>query len=447
MTPLLPNPFKITLLTGLMISTSMTHALAQNLDTAKLNKYFAALETNNKFMGSVAIAKDGKVLYSRSVGYADAEQKVPLQQRPRLHIGSISKMFTATMIMQAVEDKKLTLDTKLSAYFPKVKNAEQISIDQLLRHQSGIHNFTSDKDYQDWYTSPQTAAAMHRRIEALESDFAPGAKTKYSNTNYVLLSLILEQAYKKPYADLLQQKIVKPLGLKDTYYGGKIDPKKQEAYSYTYTNRWEKEMETDPSVPLGAGGIVSTPADLTRFETGIFSGKLVRPETLEQMKAKANEFGIGMFAFPYDEKQGYGHDGAIDGFSSMVGYFPEDKVSFSFISNGSNYVNNNISVVLCNAAFLQPFEIPTFTTYAVTEAELIQYEGVYAVEGAPMKITIKKEKAVLTAQATGQPAMPLTSTAKNQFSFEQAGAVFEFDPAAKTMTLKQGGGSFTFTKE
>jgi CubicO group peptidase (beta-lactamase class C family) len=447
MNPLLPDPIKITVLAGLLFGTTITQTYAQNLDTAKLNQYFATLETNNKFMGSVAIAKDGKILYTRSVGYSDVDQKVPLQQRPHLHIGSISKMFTATMIMQAMEEKKLSLDTKLSAYFPKVKNADQISIDQLLRHQSGIHNFTSDDDYQKWYTQPQTPVAMLQRIEALDSDFAPGETTKYSNTNYVLLSLILEKIYKKPYADLLKQKVATPLGLKDTYYGGKIDTKKGEAYSYNYTNRWVKEAETDPSVPLGAGGVVSTPADLIRFEEGIFSTKLVKPETLEQMKTKKDVFGIGMFAFPFNEKQGYGHDGAIDGFSSMVGYFPDDKVSFSFISNGSNYVNNNITIVLCQAAFQQPFEIPVFTTYAVTEAELAQYEGVYAVEGAPMKITFKKDKDVLTAQATGQPAMPLTATAKHQFSFEQAAAVFEFDPAAKTMTLKQGGGSFTFTKE
>lgn len=447
MNPLLPNPIKFTALTGILLSTTFAQIYAQSLDTAKLNQYFAALETNNKFMGSVAIAKGGKVLYTRSVGYADADQKVPLQQRPHLHIGSISKMFTATMIMQAVEEKKLNLDTKLSVYFPKVKNAEQISIDQLLRHQSGIHNFTSDDDYLKWYTQAQPQGAMLQRIEALGSDFAPGETTKYSNSNYVLLSLILEKIYKKPYADLLNQKITAPLGLKDTYYGTKIDTKKGEAYSYNYTSRWEKEAETDPSVPLGAGGIVSTPSDLIRFEEGIFSAKLIKPETLEQMKTKKGVFGIGMFPFPFNDKQGYGHDGAIDGFSSMLGHFPDDKVTFSFISNGSNYVNNNITIVLCQAAFLQPFEIPSFATYAVTEAELSQYEGVYAIEGAPMKITIKKDKEVLTAQATGQPAMPLTATAKNQFSFEQAAAVFEFDPAAKTMTLKQGGGSYTFTKE
>jgi len=106
MNSLLPDPIKITVLAGLLFGTTFSQTYAQNLDTAKLNQYFATLETNNKFMGSVAIAKDGKVLYTRSVGYSDVEQKVPLLQRPHLHIGSISKMFTATMIMQAVEDKK-----------------------------------------------------------------------------------------------------------------------------------------------------------------------------------------------------------------------------------------------------------------------------------------------------------------------------------------------------
>src|SRR5690606_36235583 len=155
--------------------------------------------------------------------------------------------------------------------------------------------------YLSWHTEAQPEAKMVSRIAGIGSDFEPGTKTEYSNSNYVLLTYIVEKAFKKPYAELLKTYITRPAGLKNTYLGGKINPKKQEAYSYSYTGAYEKQPETDISIPLGAGGIVSSATDLVHFSDALFSGELLKAESLEEMKTLKNDFGIGLFQIPFYE--------------------------------------------------------------------------------------------------------------------------------------------------
>ncbi|RQO31161.1 peptidase [Taibaiella sp. KBW10] len=422
-------------------------ASAQQLDKTKLDSYFQALETSNKFMGSVAISQEGKVIYTHSTGMADVEKGLKSTDQSIYRIGSISKVFTATLIFKAIDDKKLDLGQKLSVYFPTIKNADKITIGQLLQHRSGIHNITDDASYLTWYTKPQTEAAMLAFIVAGGSDFEPDSKADYSNSNYILLSYILQKVYKKPYAILLTEKICKPLGLKSTYFGTKTDPGKKEVYSYHYTGSWVKEPETDMSVPMGAGAIVSTPADLTRFATGLFTGKLVSAASLAQMKEMKDDYGKGLFETPFEDKVGYGHSGGIDGFNSMIAYYPADGRAFSFIANGVNYETDKILKTMQNAAYGKPFEVPEFKSFAVSAAELTSFAGVYATKEIPVTVTIAVEGSILTAQATGQSAFPLEPIAKNTFQFEQGGIVIEFNPEIKKMTLKQGGKAFDFTKE
>ena len=117
---------------------------AQNFDKVKLDNYFNALEINNKFMGSVAVAKNGVLIYSKAIGFSDLENAIKANVNTTYKIGSISKTFTAVLVLKAVEENKLKLHQTLDYYFPEVKNAEKITVEQLLTHRSGIHNFTDD---------------------------------------------------------------------------------------------------------------------------------------------------------------------------------------------------------------------------------------------------------------------------------------------------------------
>jgi CubicO group peptidase (beta-lactamase class C family) len=269
----------------------------------------------------------------------------------------------------------------------------------------------------------------------------------YSNSNFVLLTFILEKTFRKPYAELLNKYITKPLGLTNTSLGGKINTSKNECSSYRYIDTWKPEPETDISIPLGAGGIVSTPADLVKFSDALFSGKLLKTETLELMKTPKGQYGMGLFKIPFFDLTGYGHTGGIDGFSSVFSYFPDGNISYAMTCNGSNFNNNNISIAVLSAVFSKPYEIPDFKKYEVSPEELDKYLGVYSSTQIPIKITITRENKTLIAQGTGQSSFPLEATEKDKFRFDQAGILMEFDTESKTMVLKQGGGEFRFTKE
>lgn len=217
--------------------------------------------------------------------------------------------------------------------------------------------------------------------------------------------------------------------------------------SYRYLDTWKAEPETDISIPLGAGGIVSTPGDLVKFSDALFGGKLLKSESLELMKTINGQYGMGLIKIPFFDKAGYGHTGGIDGFSSVFSHFTDGNISYAMICNGSNYNNNNISIAVLSAVFNRPYEIPEFKSYALSQEELDKYLGVYSSTQIPIKITITLENTTLIAQGSGQPSFPLEATEKDKFKFDQAGVVMEFNIESKTMVLKQGGGEFRFTKE
>ncbi len=436
-----------TVLILLVLATFIQIGFAQNIDKTKLDQYFTALETNNKFMGSVAVSKNGVMIYSKSVGFSDLENKVKADGNTIYRIGSISKTFTAVLVLKAAEEKKLDLNQTIDPYFPAIKGAEKITIKHLLHHRSGLHNFTNDNDYLTWNTQPRTRDEMVTIIAKAGSDFEPDSKAAYSNSNTVLLSIILERVFKRSYDELLKQYIIQPLGLKNTRLGGKINPGNKESKSYRFAGNWKATSETAISIPLGAGGIVSTPAELTMFSDALFGGKLLKPESLEIMKTIKDGYGIGLFQMPFYDKAGYGHTGGIDGFSSVFIHFADGNISYALTSNGTDFNNNDITIAVLSAVYDKPYDIPAFSVYQVNPEELDRYAGVYSSKGFPLKITITKNDKTLIAQATGQPAFPLEATEKDKFKFDQAGIVLEFNPTEKTMLLKQGGGQFLLAKE
>ena len=351
---------------------------AQDFDRTKLDNYFNALETNNRFMGSVAVSKEGEIIYTKTIGFSDIENNIKANENSKYRIGSISKTFTAVLIFKAVEKEKLSLDQTIDKFFPSVKNADKITISHLLSHRSGIHNFTNDKEYLTWNTIEKSREEMIDIISKYDSDFEPDSKAEYSNSNYVLLAYILEKIFNKPYADLLAEYITKPIGLKNTYLGGKINTKNNECNSYRFEDNWILETETDMSYTCGAGGIVSTPGDLVKFSDALFGGKLIKNEHLEQMKTIKDNFGMGLWQMPFQEKTGYGHGGAIDGFICGFRNYSDGDVSIAITSNGLNFNISDVPIAVLSAVFNKPYDIPVFKTYEVTSEDLDKYLGVYS---------------------------------------------------------------------
>ncbi|MFN2262540.1 MAG: serine hydrolase domain-containing protein [Psychroflexus sp.] len=431
----------------LLIALGQINFAQTNFDKAKLDNYFNLLEENNKFMGSVAVSKNGKIIYTKSIGYADLENKVKATEKTKYRIGSISKTFTAVLVLRAVEEEKLDLNQTLDQWFPKITNANKITLKQLLSHRSGIHNFTNDADYLTYNTQPKSEKEMLEIIANGGSDFEPDSKSEYSNSNFVLLTYILEKTYSKSYADLLQEVIAKPINLTNTYVPEKTNPKNNESKSYNFLGSWKLQPETDATIPLGAGSIISTPIDLTKFVDALFGGKLLTSESLEIMKTIKDGYGIGLFRLPFYNSTGYGHTGGIDGFRSIFSHYADENISYTLTSNGTNFNNNDITIAVLSAVYNKPYDIPEFTTLNLTAEELDKYLGVYASEQIALKITITKDGNTLIAQGTGQPAFTLEATAKDKFKLDQVGAKFKFNPNEDTMVLFQGGGQIKFTKE
>ena len=425
-----------------------TNIAGQSFNKEKLDSLLNLLAEKNKAMGSLAISKDGNIFYAKAIGYSQITPKqIASTIKTKYRIGSISKMFTATLIFQLVEEGKLDLSTPLDKYFPTVPNAQTITIGNLLNHRSGVHSFTNDSAYLNWMVEPKTKEEMISIISAGKPEFEPGTRTEYSNSNFVLLGYIAEEICNKPYGEVLQERICSRIGLEDTYYGGKTDVARNESYSYHFVSGWDQQPETDMSIPHGAGAIVSTSSDLVRFIEALFAGRLISESSLNKMKTITDGLGMGLQQFPYDTKLVYGHGGAIDGFNSILCFFPEDKLAIAYCSNGTVYSINDILLAALSIYFNKPYSLPVFSTYAVRQEELDQYLGSYSSVQIPLKITITKNNDKLFAQATGQSAFPLDPAAANVFKFEMAGIVITFIPDKHEFILEQGGGRYTYTKD
>jgi len=439
---------KIKIFSALLLTIALFGAAnAQTFDKAKTDQFFDRLAEKNKAMGSMTVAKDGVVVYTRAIGHSHVKGTEKKLSTPatKYRIGSISKTFTSTMIFQLIEEGKLKLTDTLDKFFPQIPNAPKITIAQMLSHRSGIHSFTNDPEFGTWRTKPKTRDELLAVIAASKPDFEPGEKYNYSNAAYVVLGFIVEKAGGKPYGEALKKRITAKVGLKDTYLGtGFTETGKNEAFSYSFKDSWNKESEeTHSSIPGGAGAIVSTSADLTKFIQALFDFKLVSEESLDQMMQ--NKYG--MTTFPLEGKTFYGHGGSIDGFRSILVYLPEEKLAVSYISNGTVYPPNGIVMGFFDIYGGRPFTIPTFESVAVSAEVLDKYVGVYSSPGFPMKITVTRNGAELNAQATGQSAFPLEATAQDKFKFEPSGIVIEFDASKSQMILKQRGQETVFAKE
>lgn len=421
---------------------------SQNIHTDKLEEYFNTLKSHDQFMGSVAILKEGKIIYNKQTGICDIDTDQKPNENSKYRIGSISKTFTAVLIFKAIEGGKLSLSQTIDTYFPTIENAGKITISHLLSHRSGIHNYTNNKEgYLSYHTDPKTEKEMVKIIAGGGSNFEPDSKAAYSNSNYVLLSYILEKIYEKPFAKILEDEITMPLKLKNTYFGGKIKAQKNECYAYKLDRKWKKKDETDSSVSMGAGGIVSTPTDLVHFAEALFANKIISPKNVEMMKKIQDKFGMGLFEIQYYDKVSFGHNGEIDAFISALRYFPDENYAFAITSNGGNYSMNSVVVTIVNSLFNKHYDIPDFRTYEPKSKELKQYLGQYSSETFPVQLTVTKSGKQLFIQATGDSKMSLEATAEGEFKYDPAGIRIEFITDKKQMKITQGGNTNILNKE
>ena len=436
------------ILAFLLITLTHGFLYGQNFNKPKLDSLLDILAVNNKAMGSMVLSKHGTIVYSKVIGYSliSGEKEEPATENTIYRIGSITKMFTATMIFQLIGEGKLSLNTTLDKYYRQFPNAGKITIGHMLSHRSGLFNYTSDSMFLAAMTQPKTKKEMLPIMAKHPVDFQPDEKFVYSNTNYMLLGYIIENITRKSYEENLERRITSPLGLTSTRVSGTG----VEAISYRFAGAWVSIPRAHVSTLGGAGSIVSTPTDLVKFVEALFANKLVPVATLNEMRTLRDGMGMGMFVVPFHDKRGYGHNGFVDGTVSHVYHFPEDEVTIAYCSNGLGYGVNDILIGALSIYFDMPYKLPVFGPDAemalLSEGDLDKYVGVYSSANLPQKITISKDGAQLTAQATGQSAFTLQPAGKDKFKFDTAGIAMEFNPETNEMILLQSGFRFVFTK-
>lgn len=422
---------------------------AQPVNGKKLDSLFDVLSKNDLAMGSIAIARRGTIIYQRGFGNAivDSNKSIPATVNTEYRIGSITKMFTSVMILQLIEEKKLSLTDTLSTWYPLLPNAKKITIRDMLDHHSGLPDFTKNTDFDNWSGTAKSPDQLLAMISGRAPDFQPGAKADYSNSNYLVLGFILEKISGMSYIDALQSRILDKLGLKKTYFGTGAVIRPGEAASYDYSDsRWTTNKEVDLVNFSGAGAIVSTPADMTRFITGLFTGKLLSTNSLDSMKSFRDWFGKGIFPYSFDGKSGFGHNGKTSGFASSLSYYPDNGFALAYCTNGEIYPKDDIMnavLAICND---KPYKIPDFEPMHVSDDELNQYVGSYSSADPPINVKAFVRDHQFWVN-TRNKDFRLEYVAPNTFHSRAFGYFMEIDPKEKQLIIKVGDEAYYLKKQ
>lgn len=340
-----------------------------------VNKYY----DYGQFNGSIMVSENGKVILSKGYGFAEMEWKIQNTPDTKFRLASVSKQFTAMLIMQLVEKGQISLDGKISDYLPYYRKdiGEIVTIQQLLTHTSGIFNYTNDPKVMQ--TKVRDQMSVQELVEELcsrELDFEPGTKYNYSNSGYVILGAIIEEVTGKKYEDVLQDNIFIPLNMTNSGYDHNSEIIENRASGYDKTMEgFSHSRYIDMSIPFSAGALYSTVNDMYKWDQALYTDKLVSMETLQQIFTPHLEgYGFGWHISDVDigsiKKNLITHSGGIFGFNTIIMRFPEDNNCIVILNNYSNgnirNLGNSIAAILYDQDYPQPKQSLTeilFKTY------------------------------------------------------------------------------------
>lgn len=300
--------------------------------TARLDAAIEPYVTANQFMGSVLVVRDGQVLLDKGYGVADVEAKTPITPTTRFYIGSITKQFTAALILRLEERGKLSTTDPIGAYVPDLPAAwRPIRLQDLLSHTSGIPEFTSLPLVFAAATRPTKPDRIIDFIRDRPLEFPVGSRYGYSNSNYVLLGMVLERVSGKAYADLIQDEIFTPLQMLSTRFDDQ--PGNTKGYTYSPTGMHTPQA-FDISWAYAAGGISSTTSDLFRWQQALFGGKVLSPASLAKMMTPHKDgYGFGLVIHTDRDNPFIDHSGQLPGFNSTMAWYPDRRVSVIILEN------------------------------------------------------------------------------------------------------------------
>lgn len=356
------------LLLIIAVSKSFSQSKARQLDTL-MQGFF----NKQQFNGAALVAEKGNVVYKKGWGLANMVWKIPNSPSTKFNIGSVTKPFTAMLVMQLVEKGSIRLEVPLTAYLPYYPNSDggRITVHHLLTHTSGIPDYANFSTYAQFCREVQSPKEFIKIFADSSLEFTPGTQFSYSNSNYYLLGMIIEAVTGKPYARVLQENILTPLGMNHTGYDTQEQIVTRKATGY---EKKGKEIIQAPflhmSVPFAAGAMYSTVEDLWLWEQALQQRKLLTQKSWELLFAKHTK-SFAHFHYGYgwltgnqpigntkDSVPVIFYSGDINGFTSLFMRLPQTNSLIILINNTGGAplfdISNGIIAILNNKPYLLP---------------------------------------------------------------------------------------------
>jgi CubicO group peptidase (beta-lactamase class C family) len=390
------------LLSFLFFSLSPGAMFAQQ-DTsipARLDEYLTAISSAYKFSGAVLVARRGKVLFEKGYGWKNAATGIKNDEDGIFQLGSVTKTFTATVILKLEEEGKLSLRDNLSKYFPDYRQAAEVTIENLLTHTSGIPDYNVDEtDTIAWTPVPKALIWSQFKDKPLE--FKPGTAYEYSNSGYFMLGQIIEQVTGKPYEQAVREMIFEPLHM--THSGFDFihlaDPLKVTGYALYREDRQRPAHLIDSTVSYAAGGMYSNTSDLYTWAKAISSHQILSEDTWEKaftpytvgmkhLGRSPSNYGYGWLIDSINGKNYVGHEGGIFGFNCYFIYFPTEDITVILLNNILDEQHPIILPVQDVTAILfhKPYSLyHDIKEVKVADTLLTTYVGTYALSTAPKR--------------------------------------------------------------
>lgn len=399
-------------------STSAEQELAGRID-ASIAPYFKGDAPG----ATVIVVRDGKPVLRKAYGMADTAKGVKMTPEMALRLGSITKQFTATAILMLVEEGKLSVDDDITKHLPDYPTrGKRITIEHLLTHTSGIASYTGKPGYMAGMAQDMTVAQMIDSFKNDPLDFEPGSQYRYNNSGYFLLGAIIEKISGQSYANFLEQRIFKPLGMRDSYYEGFGNSTAPVAAGHSRSAQgFGAARPLSMTQPYAAGSLVSTVDDLARWDAAIGAGRLLKPSSWKQAftsyrlsDGKASGYGYGWDVDKVQGETSMGHGGGINGFSTYALRFPEQKVYVAVLTN-SDSGPANPGVVARKAAGIaigKPYR--EFREVALDGAALDAVTGTYEVEKGVQRV-FRRSGDGLVMQRSGRPPVPVKAASGSEF--------------------------------
>lgn len=305
----------------------------------KMDQYLDRYCELYKFSGMLRVTLQDQIIYERNVGYADYEHKIPFTRDSVFTLYSMSKPLCVIGLLALADQGLVNIDDQPGKYLPEVKDIDpRITVRHLMYHMSGLRDFNQLKEIYGQYSirhRPDMREAV-KRLVAHPLNFEPGTNTRYSNINFTILALIIENVSGMTYADYMAQKVFAPLGMKNARVDalGLIAKHRVRGYEINGDDLIAIERE-NPDSFLGAGDVIATLDDVYCLNLAIKHKKLLKPETWAQILTPSpiSTFGLGCILQDWHGKKRIQHNGGSAGFRTLHIQLPEDDLDIILLSN------------------------------------------------------------------------------------------------------------------